>query len=156
MMNNKKGVSLVEVLMTVVIFGALSIGFYGLWNLGNRTFYADSNLVELQQQARNGLDRMVRDLRQAVTSSVSITTISASSDRVTFNTISSTGVKYYLSGTQLIREYPSGTLTPVAHNISYLKFTLTSRLLKIEIHADKNFFQTISVPLVEKVRLRNA
>jgi hypothetical protein len=61
-----------------------------------------------------------------------------------------------LSGTDLVREYPSGTTVKVANSIGRLKFTVSGSLLQVDIRADVSTFgQNVSFPLVEKVRLRN-
>jgi prepilin-type N-terminal cleavage/methylation domain-containing protein len=152
----KNGFTLVEVMVTTIIVGVIGVGFYGVLHTGSNTYYMDSNTLELQQQARNGLDRMVRELRQASAASAVITSSSSSSYKVVFNTPTVTGIQYYLTGTQLTREYPAGTKITIASEISYLKFTLSSPTLTIEIHAGKTFFRPLLFSLIETVTLRNA
>lgn len=149
----KKGFTLVEVLVTVLIFSFVSAMMYSVLNVGYSLYSRLSVSMDLQQ-AKNGMDRIVREVRAS--SAATVTTIDANSDKITFTTPLSNGIQYYRSGTQLIREYPSGTTKVVADNIAFLKFTLTAPLLAISMRADKTFSgTTYSFSLGEKVRLRN-
>lgn len=153
---NQRAHTLVEMMMVVGILAFLLVGIYGVLQTGNTIYTKDSNLLMMQQQTRNGLDRMVRDLRQA--SSQTITTVNSTADQIVFNTPTSTGAQYYLSGTNLMRKASStAAASTIASNISLLKFTLSGTLLKIQTQASKTIYtnQVISFPLTEKVRLRN-
>src|SRR5262245_39207825 len=115
----ENGSTLVEMWITVVLFSFALMSFYSIMLIGNRSYSSDSNYVELEQQARNSVDRIVRELRGATKSSISITTLSASNDRITFTTPNASNAKYYLNGSnQLIREYPSGTTKVMAVDIT--------------------------------------
>ena len=138
----------------VVVLSFVLLGVYGTLETGNTIYTKDNALLDMQQQARNAMDRMVREVHQS--SSQTITSISASSYKIVFSIPTATGVQYYLSGTNLIRQAPSGSTTTVASNISLLIFTLNGTLLQIQIQADKTIYQhIISFPLTEQVRLRN-
>ena len=153
-MNTPKGYTIIEAIISILLLAFILLGLYGVLFTGNTITTNDNALVEMGQQARNGMDRIVREVRESSTQT--ITVIDANSDKITFTTPNETGIQYYRSGTNLVREYPSGTLKNVASNIAYLKFTLTGTLLKISLRADKAIFtKTVSFPLVENVRLRN-
>jgi type II secretory pathway component PulJ len=154
---NQKGFTILEAVMSLTILSFLLLGVYGVLHTGNIVYTKDSYLLEMQQQARSAMDRIVRDIREG--SSPVITTINSSVDTLTFNTPSSTGAQYYLSGATLMRR-PStnGAAAPVASNISLLKFTDSSPVLEIRTQASKSLYDntlTISFPLREKVRMRN-
>lgn len=149
----KKGFTLVEVLVTALIFSFVSAVMYSVLNVGYSLYSRLSVSMDLGQ-AKNGMDRIVREVRAS--SAAAVTTIDANSDKITFTTPVSNGIQYYRSGTQLIREYPSGTVKVVADHIAFLKFTLTAPLLVISMRADKTLSgTTYSFSLGEKVRLRN-
>ncbi|MBI4308865.1 MAG: prepilin-type N-terminal cleavage/methylation domain-containing protein [Candidatus Omnitrophica bacterium] len=151
---NLKGYTLVEALISVLILSFMLLGVYGVLATGNTIITNDNALLEMQQQARNAMDRMVREVRESSTQT--ITVVSASSDKISFTTPNETGIQYYLSGTNLVREYPSGTIVKVANSIAYLKFTLSGVLLTISVRADKTLYtKTVSFALAENVRLRN-
>ncbi len=148
------GYTLVEILLSLAILSFLLLCAYGVLQTGNAVTVKDNALMTAQQQARNALDRIVREGRGS--STTAITVINADSDKITFTIPAATGVMYYLSGTNLVREYPAGTTVNVANSIGRLKFTVSGSLLQVDLRADVSTFgQNVSFPLVEKVRLRN-
>jgi hypothetical protein len=154
-MMNSKGYTIVEAMVSVAVLSFMLIVIYGILQTGNIIYTRDTNLLQMQQQTRNGIDRVARELRQA--SSQVITTVNANVDRISFNTPASTGIQYFLTGTNLIRQAPNGTTTTVASDISRLKFTLNGTLLNIQVQASKTIYTNvvISFPLTGQVRLRN-
>jgi prepilin-type N-terminal cleavage/methylation domain-containing protein len=153
-MTNKKGFSFIEILIVVFIFSLIAGGVFQIFTVGNTVYSTELALLDLQGHTRNGMDRMVREIRAS--SSVTVTVVNANSDRITFTTPAATGIQYYLSGTRLIREYPSGTTRIIASNMARMKFTLTGSVLKIDVRADQTVSgRSFSFPLIEKVRLRN-
>lgn len=155
-LKTKKGFTLAETSLTVFLFSFVLLGMYSIMLAGNNSYYMNSNYVDLEQQARKSVDKLVRELRSAKSSSIAVTTLSGSNDKVTFSTNSVTNAKYYLNtSNQLIREYPSGTNKVVAVNITYLKFVLSGSLLTINLKAEKNFFRLLSIPYKAQVKLRN-
>jgi prepilin-type N-terminal cleavage/methylation domain-containing protein len=153
-MMNKRGFSFVEVLMSVFIFALIAGGVFQIFTIGNTVYSTEMTLLDLQGYVRNAMDRMVREIRAS--SSVTVTVINADSDRIAFTTPTATGIEYYLSGTSLMREFPSGTTRIIGGSIARLKFTLTGSVLKIEIRADQTIAgRPFTFSLTEKVRLRN-
>ena len=154
MRKTNSGYTLVEALISIALLSVILLGVYGVLQTGSTVTTNDEALLQTQQQARNAMDRIVREVRQS--SALTVTVIDSSSDKATFTIPTATGIQYYLSGTNLVREYPSGTLLTVANSIAYLKFTLAGSLLTINLRADKVLFgKTVSFPLIEQVRLRN-
>ena len=146
--------TLVEVMVSLALLSFILLVVYGVLSTGSNIYTRDTLYLDAQQQARNGMDRMMREIRESSTQT--ITVIDANSDRISVTTPNETGLLYYRSGTNLIREYPAGTTKIIASNIAYLKFTLSGTLLQISIRADRTYgSSTVSFPLVEKVRLRN-
>ena len=140
----------------MAIFAVMLLGVYGVLGTGNAVISNDNALLDMQQQARNGLIRMVKELRQASTVTIS----GASNNIVTFTIPTASNIKYYLSTingvSYLVREYPAGTVKNISNNIAYLNFSLNSRLLTMKLRADKLIYsKTVSFSLAENVRLRN-
>ena len=84
----KKGLTLTETLLSAAILGILFVAVVALlakmgwgWNTWMGT-------VDLQEQARKGMAAVVKDLRGS-------TVTANTSNSVTFNTSSETGVEYY-------------------------------------------------------------
>jgi type II secretory pathway component PulJ len=148
------GFTLVEALLSMSILAFVMMCAYGVLKTGNTLMTNDNALVDMQQQARNAMDRISREVRQS--SSRTVTVINANSDRITFTTPTAVNIMYYLTGTTLVREYPANTRTNVASNIARLKFTVSGSTLLIDVRADKTLFaKTVSFPLVQKIRVRN-
>jgi type II secretory pathway pseudopilin PulG len=158
-MMNRKAYTLVEAMISVLLLSVVLLGVYGVLQTGNAVFMKDMALLDMQQQTRNAMDRIVREVRQASSQAVDVNYNSTTNDRISFNIPSipiGTLIRYYLSGTDLVREYPAGTVRKVASNIGVLKFTATGALLEIQIRADKSQYgQLTSFNLNGQVRLRN-
>lgn len=61
---NRRGFTLVELLFTIAIGSLLFIAIGGLSLYASRSFYALVNYSDLDNQSRNALDRMTREVRQ--------------------------------------------------------------------------------------------
>jgi len=155
--------TLLEVLIVVVILSFLIAGITGVLNLGNVTFPVDLGQINLQNQARQSMQWITRDLREA-----SGVTVGGGSNSITFNNYSGSGISYYLDtadtngdnlSNQIIREFPSGTRRVVANDISGLVFTPDASnplLLRIDISASRTIMnRPFAFTLTEQVRLRN-
>jgi len=163
-LRSKKAFTLAEVLITVLLLAVIVMAIYSVLNLANSYYPVDMGLLDLQQQARQGMEWITREARQSSSKSgnITITTISSDVDSITFTTPTRSGVYYYLNGSNLMREYPSGATRIVARNITRLKFTRTddavnhTSILTIEIRSAQTVLRKpLSIQLIEKVRVRN-
>lgn len=159
-----KAFTLPELLITILLFAIVVMAIYSVLNLANAYYPIDMGLLDLQQQARQGMEWITREARQSSSKSgnITITTISTDVDSITFTTPTRSGVHYYLDDSDLMREYPSGTTRIVARNITRLKFTRAddasshASILTIEIRAAQTVLRKpLSIQLIEKVRVRN-
>lgn len=158
-----KGLTIVEIMVCVVIFSVLFVGIYGVLNVGNLSYLTDMNMMRLQQAARQSMQQLSLDLRNATNPVVTV--IDASSDKITFDTYGGSGISYYrdaadLNGdgitSQIIREYPAGTRKVIANDISLLKFTPVGSLVTINMTASCFMrLRQLSYSLREQIRLRN-
>lgn len=67
-MNNGRGeagFTLVEVLVTMTLFSVLAVGFYQVLISGNAGSRASRAVVQISQEARLGINRLIRDTREA-------------------------------------------------------------------------------------------
>ncbi len=155
--------TLVEVLIVALVFSFLAIGITQVMNLGNVTFPVDLGQMQLQQQTRQAIQWMTRDLRQA-----SNPVVGTGGNRITFDSFGDLGISYYLDTgdangdglvNQIIREFPAGLRRIVANNISGLTFTPDGppiRLIRIDVQAGRTVLgRALNFALVEQVRLRN-
>jgi Tfp pilus assembly protein PilV len=157
-----RGFSLVEVLISALILAFLVIGISAVLNLGNLTYPVDTALLDLQQQTRLGMDRMLRELRAATGPS-----ISGNNTVLTFNTLTETNVQYSLdtANNRVIRT--NGTSRILANDITSLTFCCwhggvcdatcsSSNVLQIQLGGAKNAMgKTLSFSLTGKIQLRN-
>ena len=165
--NSLTGFTLIEVLVAAIVLSLLFMGALAVLRISDVTWNVDMGLVGLQQQVRQAMAGMVKEIRQA--GSVNITTITSTQDDIDFS-IPGSGtnrIRYYLdtSTGQILREYPngSGATIVLANNIITLEFSGPDPV-QIQLRAQKTvrgrtitFPGTTAVPedLTEKVKLRN-
>lgn len=151
-----KGFTLLEILIAVLIFTFIIGGMYGILNLTKINY--DTNLVSLnlQRQARQGMSRLSREIRQAFVSSIRLDQNSTS---ITFNTTDAAGIEYSLHSGQLWRNYPTGWV--IANDITNLTFSpIVGNMQKITLEVNKTFRsfeknRTLTFSLTEQVQVRN-
>jgi prepilin-type N-terminal cleavage/methylation domain-containing protein len=64
MRTNESGMTLVEILVAIAIFSVVSVGFYSVMLSGVRSSDTTESVVQISEEARLGLNRMVRDTRE--------------------------------------------------------------------------------------------
>ena len=157
-----KGFTLFETLVAILIFIFIVGGMYGVLVIALTNY--DTNLVSLnlQHQARQGMNRMVKEIRQAywddgVEHEIRIELDANGNNSITFDRFAATDVTYFLVSGKLWR---GGTV--IANDIGVLKFSkdLTKHLLKIQMQASKTFRslgkdRTLTFFLTEQVQVRN-
>ena len=109
------GFTLVELMITLAMTGIIVVAIYSAYNVQQRTYYTQDQVIEVQQNLRAALDVMVREIRMAGydpsrSNGFSITTTTANKlifdmdldeDGITGGTNES--ITYELSGTTLDR-----------------------------------------------------
>ncbi|MEI6437355.1 MAG: prepilin-type N-terminal cleavage/methylation domain-containing protein [Candidatus Omnitrophota bacterium] len=153
-MNNRRGYTLIEAIMTAAISSVLLGALLMVMKVSDTTYKTESRMLYLEQQARNGMDRMVSQLRASKASTVVKT--QDGNDMIVFATSTAAGASFYVDNGRLVRGGSYGVKTPISSDISRLKFIKSGARLRVEITAtaahDKG---KLSFPLVEVVRLRN-
>ncbi|MBF0521473.1 MAG: prepilin-type N-terminal cleavage/methylation domain-containing protein [Candidatus Omnitrophica bacterium] len=150
-----KGFTLFEVLITTVIFAFVAGGIYGILVIATSNYDAEEASLNLQRQARQGMNWLVRDVRQAYLSTIPNKTQSRSS--IAFDIPGETGITYSIVAGQLVRK---GVV--VANNITSLTFApiVGNNIQKITLEASKDLrllgkIQTPKFSLTEQVQIRN-
>lgn len=64
-MNDRRGFTLVELLVVMSLFSVVSVGFYQVMFSGVRGNETAQDVATIAQEARLGLNRMIRDTREA-------------------------------------------------------------------------------------------
>ncbi len=155
-----RGFTLLEILVSVGILSFLIAGIFAVLNVGDMNWHLDMGLLDLQQQARQTMNGMIRELRQSKASAITVNSTSDISFSVPPQTYGDTWIgpiRYYLDTQtqQIKREYTSATKI-LANNINSLNFSLSGNIMQIQLGAAKTVKQrALSFFLTEKVRLRN-
>jgi prepilin-type N-terminal cleavage/methylation domain-containing protein len=119
-----RGVTLIELVMVIVLTGAVLLIGAGIVTDTARSFDVGRDITDVGWQGRVALERMERDLR-AVNGTAAITTWTATT--LTFTNTAGTSIAYGLAGTTLQRTQAAGPARPLADNISSLGFTYWDR-----------------------------
>lgn len=61
----KRAFTLIEVSVTMAILGLILASIYGVYNLSQKTYIVQENMVEITQNGRVILERLSREIRQA-------------------------------------------------------------------------------------------
>ena len=162
---NKKAFTFIELLVAVAIASILFLATSMVIVSGHRIYSGVLGSIDLRQHVRNGMDRIVREVRESNGSKVTLDQINQGSSEISF-----TGpryknqqgvlcpVRYYLSDRKIIREYPPNTLTVVAIDIDRLSFIKDegAPVVQISIESSKDVQgKLLTFVLTQKVRLRN-
>lgn len=112
---NKKGLSLIELMVVVVVLSLIILGLVTFFTGGVRSWITGQNQLSAQRNARQAMDRMVREIREAS----NIIANSTTSQRINFNTPWNSNLYYTWSGAwEAIFE---GT-NPLINNVQNLTF----------------------------------
>ncbi len=154
-----KGFTLIEVLVTTVILTFIIAGIFAVLNVADMNWHSDMGLLDLQQQARQAMDVMVKEIRQSTQdtslcpSGITRANLNA---KISFYVVpqiyggSCVGPISYYRDTQdlnydgvtdqLIREYPQNTRKILANGITTLSFPPNSdiNIVNIQLAAQKN------------------
>lgn len=82
-MNDERGLTLVEILVTISILAVVTSGFYMVMLSGTESSQTTRSLAQVGEEARLGFNRILRDTRQADT--ITGNTASAYTIRVDYN-----------------------------------------------------------------------
>jgi len=135
---NQKGFSLIEMMVVVVILGLIVLGLVTFFTGGVKSWVAGQSQLTAQRNARQSMDRMVREIREAS----DIIANSTSSEEINFNTPWSTNLKYSWSGYEgdpILRG-----ANPLINNVQSLNFKYFNAL-------DIEIIPTLSVETASKI-----
>lgn len=133
---NQKGFSLIEMMVVVVILGLIVLGLVTFFTGGTKSWVAGQSQLKAQREARQAMDRMVREIREG-----NSFTISTDNKSITISYPTSFGkssVTYSLSSTTISRDG-----SPVINNVKTLEFTPTGSskvhiILEVDVDDDGN------------------
>jgi prepilin-type N-terminal cleavage/methylation domain-containing protein len=141
----QKGFSLVEMMVVVAILGLIVLGLVTFFTGGAKSWVAGQSQLEAQRNARQAMDIMVREIREA-------SEVTTNNDtEIIFDTPWVTGITYKLLSNTINRNN-----IPLINNVSNLDFDYPSLskvhiLLEVDIDNDSK----PDITLNTDVNLRN-
>ena len=143
--NKQKGFSLIEMMVVVVILGLIVLGLVTFFTGGAKSWVAGQSQLEAQRNARQAMDRMVREIREASEVTTNDNT------KIIFDTPWVTGITY-----ELLSKTINRNSVPLINNVSNLDFDYPSLskvhiLLEVDVDNDGN----PDITLNTDVNLRN-
>ena len=175
MIKKGRGFTLIELLVAVFLFSIISAAIFSVLATGRNSFDSEESQIGVQQACRNGLDAMIKELRQAGVSTITgVPADGANYSSIAFQipaAIDAAGITWSsniqyalggLNGTQLIKTQ-SGNQRVLANNISALAFNRSAanpNAVNLSITAQKNTFPGFTarqsiITMTSSVRPRN-
>lgn len=160
------GFTLVELLMVLCIFTIVFGSTFQVMQRGQMSWFIADAEVELQQQLRIGMDKMIRELSQAGSTNLSI---NGAQDTITFSIptgynagaiVWGSSIQYAPGGTnnrQILRT-SAGETTILVNNITNVVFAQpAASVVSISLAAQKNTAtgHAVNKTLSSQVNLRN-
>jgi len=156
---NKNGFTIIELMVVVVILSIIILGLVAIFSGGMRSWVSGESQLEAQRNARQAIDRMVRELRHAK----SIVSCIDHSVEVYIPPLDGSAgyqVKYSWSGVPhdpIIREIVSGGTNILIDNVLDLKFNnpKSSRINIVWLKIDVDHDEAADITLNTAINLRN-
>jgi prepilin-type N-terminal cleavage/methylation domain-containing protein len=144
---NKKGWTLVEVLIVVTMIGILSLSvssiFYNIWQFYKMS-YAQK---ELQEEARVIMELITRNLRNGVSDTIVISRYDDTQpyySKIDFNTVDGLRVSYYQIDRTLYQEI-DGNKKVLSKNVTYFAITPSKtyelNIISVAITLEKELYE---------------
>jgi prepilin-type N-terminal cleavage/methylation domain-containing protein len=140
LISNKKGFSLIEMMVVVVILGLMVLGLVTFFTGGARSWISGQSQLEAQRNARQAMDIMVREIREGESVS-SGTTTSITVAIPDLGSVTAHSVTYTWLGTPGDPINREGN--PLINNVKKLEFTYpdaskVSIILEVDVDDDGN------------------
>lgn len=171
----RTGFTLIELMIVMLIFSIILGAMFAVMNMGKASWHSGDTQIQVQQEARKGMDRIVKELRQTGTSTI----IGVPADGNLYNTITfripdedgidangniewGNQIAYSLgglNGQQLLRTEGEG-LEVLANRVVNLQFrrqATTPNIVEITLQSQKTTIpgHLISATLNSQIRARN-
>ena len=151
--SNKKGFSLIELMVVVVILGLMVLGLVTFFTGGARSWISGQSQLEAQRNARQAMDIMVREIREGKSYSSTVSSVTVNIPALGFDNAYS--VTYKKTGNIIYREV-NFVSTPLINNVKTLSFPPTDSskvhlILEVDVDDDGN----PDITLNTDVNLRN-
>jgi len=147
--NKNKGFSLIELMVVVVIIGLIVLGLVTFFTGGARSWITGQSQLKAQREARQAMDRMVREIREG--SSIAS---GSNATSITIDYLASFGksaVNYNLTGSVISRDSNVFIDNVKSLNFTYPDASKVHILLEVDVDEDDN----PDITLNTDVNLRN-
>jgi len=153
-LKDEKGFSLIELMVVVAVLSIVILGLVTFFTAGTRSWVSGQSQLKAQREARQVMDRMVKEIRHGKSATLN----STESIKVHIPALSDSSAYYVTfekSGRYLNRIVDSGT-NHLLDNVTKLEFTLPdSAKLNILFEVDVDDDDKPDITLKTHVRLRN-
>jgi prepilin-type N-terminal cleavage/methylation domain-containing protein len=159
-LKDKKGFSLIELMVVVAVLSIVILGLVTFFTAGTRSWVSGQSQLKAQREARQTMDRMVKEIRHGQSATLNSTEL-IESITVHIPALSDSSAYYVTfafvkSGRYLNRIVNSVSSTPLLDNVTALEFTLLdSAKLDILFEVDVDDDSNPDITLKTHVRLRN-
>jgi len=160
---NKKGYTLVEVMVTVAILGIIFGGLASLMTMFTRYTRLNMARIDIQRDARTTMSLINKNLREAQSATVVIDQASGEPfwSRISFTSVNGNTIVYYQDDGKLYQTVNGKTIM-LAQNMRTLRFsypnTDDSAIISMSVCFEKSTYEGSKKALqlsVEKVRIMN-
>jgi prepilin-type N-terminal cleavage/methylation domain-containing protein len=128
---NRKGITLIELMVALVISGIVMGAIYRLFITQTRAYTVQDQVAEVQQSVRSAMEILVRDLRMAGSETLAVPIVTpVASNSITVN-YQASQITYSIVGGSLRRTLADGTFEVILPNVN-------SFILTYGIDADGN------------------
>jgi len=150
LLKNKKGFSLIEMMVVVAILSIIILGLVTFFTGGTRAWVSGQSQLKAQREARQVMDRMVKEIRHGQSATLNfIDSITIKIPKL--GDTDAYDVTFAKSGRYLYRD-----TNPLLDNVTKLEFTLPdSAKLDILFEVDVDDDSNPDITLKTHVRLRN-
>jgi len=155
-MRTQAGYSLLEMMISMLVFLGISAILFTAFSVGELNWKTHSAQLNVFQPMRTAMDGMVREIRQATVTTLSLAN-NTSAAELSFN-MAGYDIAYYVDAdNNLIRENPPGTTQMIMQGVTNLNFTRSDPVVSVVLSGQNTFEgRQMNLTLSEKARLRNA
>ena len=156
---NKKGFSLIELMVVITILGFVILGLVTFFTGGTRSWITGQSQLTAQRNARQAMDRMIKEIRggEKLLSGSDVDTIIVSFP----SSFGESDVTYNLSGTTINRDG-----NPLINDVQHLYFdyydeggnpiaSISASRVNINLQVDVDNDGNADIDLTTEVNLRN-
>lgn len=158
-LKDRSGFTIIELMVSLGIFTILIAGIYTVLLIGDSTMRTGLTYIELSQDVRLGIDRMIKELHNARRSTISI----PDDSYITFQVPGNSNIIQYslggLDGRQLIRT-ETGASTVLCNNVQSIQFSpspFTGSIIFIMLQTQKTSLsrRIVTTALNVNLKVRN-